>query len=1038
MQPVKLTMRYFGPYSDETIDFRKLTSAPVFLVSGNTGSGKTTIFDAMCYALFGQTTNDQDRDATALRSDFAPRDQETSVSFIFEHQGKTYQITRKPKQVLKGRGNKLVEHSTKVSLIYPLEDEQPQEISKINVANGFIEKLLNLSRDQFKQIVLLPQGKFRQFLESSSNEKEDLLRDLFNTTFYQQWAQLLKKRLAEQKKQHQTATTKVMAIKEGLTQIDATLPNEEWLAAVQQLNAQHEEKITSISQEITDLQQQTTKLNHQIDQQQRLVDAITEREQKQKELVELQEQSSKMDGLRDQIKRLTWYQGQQKDYLSYVHTQDDLQAEQTRLKDNQAQRKSLQKKQQELQTQAQQLAKTATQIEPLRERKTVLQNQLPQYEKKAHLAEQVTEQQAIVKKHQKTVKTTQQTIDQGRQRLQQIGEQLAKLGDLTTDKLALEKQHHQFENVESYLDDGHQHQQQIEKLKQRMADADNRLTDIKEHVERAQQRYQDLKDAHARSEIARLVMDLKPGSPCPVCGSVDHPHPATISADHQVVSNEQVDAANQELMHLQQKRATEQSRLGEWQTQVQQEQATLDKLLQTIAQLMDTDYTSWDAFQKGIANWQQQLQQQQKQLTTKEQQQSELQTEQTALQEKIADDEQQLARVQSTLEDARNELATTQATLHTTVENLPAEYADQRAAQEQLDQWQKQIDEFEQQQKDNQQQLTVLNGQVTANQQLIKDGQKDIDHYHDQLTTLKKQLSQALKEYSPELNWDFWQWANEHISKLTGIQQQWQDYQTKQAQLHSLLERLEQQIAGRSLPDVKQSQDQLAQLQGQVAELQQKKGELQNSSQTLQETYQQVLKINRQQNEELKKIQYLQTVSDVMNGNTDNKLSLERYVLQSYLNEVLQVANERLTKLTNGRYAFVLSDDQAKGNGTKWSGLEINVYDDNAGQQRSVRTLSGGESFMASLALALGLGEVIQERSGGIQVDALFIDEGFGSLDQEALSQALNALQTIRGYKTIGIISHVTELENQVPDQLQVISRNGVSHVSYRHEINNL
>ena len=223
-----------------------------------------------------------------------------------------------------------------------------------------------------------------------------------------------------------------------------------------------------------------------------------------------------------------------------------------------------------------------------------------------------------------------------------------------------------------------------------------------------------------------------------------------------------------------------------------------------------------------------------------------------------------------------------------------------------------------------------------------------------------------------------------------------------------------------------------------MSEGQQKKGELQGNLQSLQDIYQQVIKINRQQSNELKKIQDLQTISDVMNGNTDSKLSLERYVLQNYLNEVLRVANERLDKLTDGRYAFVLSDDQAKGNGTKWSGLEINVYDDNAGQERSVRTLSGGESFMASLALALGLGEVIQERSGGIQVDALFIDEGFGSLDQDALNQALNALQTIKGYKMIGIISHVTELENQVPNQLQVISQNGVSHVEYRHEINNL
>ncbi|KRM81443.1 exonuclease SbcC [Limosilactobacillus coleohominis DSM 14060] len=240
------------------------------------------------------------------------------------------------------------------------------------------------------------------------------------------------------------------------------------------------------------------------------------------------------------------------------------------------------------------------------------------------------------------------------------------------------------------------------------------------------------------------------------------------------------------------------------------------------------------------------------------------------------------------------------------------------------------------------------------------------------------------------------------------------------------------------MPNVEQTSQELAEEQRRLAEFQRQSGQLINELQNIVKIHDQVAKINRQQNSELKRVQDLQTVSDVMNGNTDNKLSLERYVLQSYLTEVLQVANERLAKLTNGRYAFKLSNEAARGNGTKWSGLEINVYDDNAGQERSVRTLSGGESFIASLALALGLGEVIQERSGGIKVETLFIDEGFGSLDQEALEQAMNALQSIKGYQMIGIISHVTELENQIPNQLRVISRNGVSHVEYRQEISSL
>ena len=181
-------------------------------------------------------------------------------------------------------------------------------------------------------------------------------------------------------------------------------------------------------------------------------------------------------------------------------------------------------------------------------------------------------------------------------------------------------------------------------------------------------------------------------------------------------------------------------------------------------------------------------------------------------------------------------------------------------------------------------------------------------------------------------------------------------------------------------------------------------------------------------------INELQTLTDVVTGNTENHVSLERYVLQAYFQDVLVAANVQLDRLTNGRYQFELATE-SHGAGAKWSGLEVNVYDDNAGRTRSARTLSGGESFMASLALALALCQIVQEQSGGIKIDALFIDEGFGSLDQQALEDALHSLQELEGHRMIGIISHITELEEQIPDQLIVRSRNGRSYVAYQHEI---
>jgi len=178
----------------------------------------------------------------------------------------------------------------------------------------------------------------------------------------------------------------------------------------------------------------------------------------------------------------------------------------------------------------------------------------------------------------------------------------------------------------------------------------------------------------------------------------------------------------------------------------------------------------------------------------------------------------------------------------------------------------------------------------------------------------------------------------------------------------------------------------------------------------------------------------LAQLSAVANGSGQQKLSLERFVLQTYLQKVLATGNTRLRQLTGGRYQFQL--DEAVGTYRNGTGLEINIYDDNAGKVRSVHTLSGGESFIAALSLALALAEVIQNQAGGIKIDALFIDEGFGSLDEDALAMAMEALQTVEGQsRMIGIISHVSELEEQLPAQLQVIPNgDGESHVQYQLE----
>ena len=197
--------------------------------------------------------------------------------------------------------------------------------------------------------------------------------------------------------------------------------------------------------------------------------------------------------------------------------------------------------------------------------------------------------------------------------------------------------------------------------------------------------------------------------------------------------------------------------------------------------------------------------------------------------------------------------------------------------------------------------------------------------------------------------------------------------------------------------------------------------------------YEKVHKILLAQADKLAELSQLKELVDAISGKGEQKLGFERYILQTYLQEVLVTANERLTQLTNGRYELCLNEEI--GRGASSTGLELDIYDEHAGKRRSVHTLSGGESFLAALALALALGEVIQKKSGGIQIEALFVDEGFGSLDQNALQSALEILQSIEGQnRMVGIISHVTELQTQLPYQLQVVATGERSTLRYRTE----
>lgn len=1033
MRPLTIELHYFGPYEHQVIDFTQFTDRSLFLVAGNTGAGKTTIFDAMCYALFGQTINDRDRSAAALRSDFAPADQETMVKFTFEHQDLKYQIMRRPKQVLKGRRGNLVEHNQAVDLIYPLESDHPHEITKIKEADTFITDLLNLTRDQFKQIVLLPQGKFRQFLDSDSNTKEVLLRDLFNTSRYEQWATQLKNDLREQKKSLTTQETKLQSLKETVTEIDAQLTTKEWLAEAKNYLARLKASLERLGDDEQQQQKKVDQLDAQLHTEQELKKNIEELAELVKAGERLQAQAEKIQETKQQVKILDWYQEHQTEYQRWKDGEKRLQkltADSNILHED---LRNLQKQHQTIETELQQTSKQQEEIDQLQTEVADLTNKLPLFDDRDKLRSTVDELQTNLKQQTKQQAVSQKKLQDAQQQLTVIANNLKEHENLGDVQVQIAKQEALQEKLTTAGKDLKQLETKLLSEKENCVKLKQEQGAAEKLVQKSQSRLDDLNDRFARHQIAILAQKLKPATPCPICGSLDHPHPASLADDGDLVTEAQVKAAT---VKAQQNRST----LDQLREQVRQSVAKIADLttqLETqqvyLAELLGDDELPQD-WEGQIENQAQKLAQMKTNLDRIEQQVKEWRQEEEELEQESKFSQEELDKIDESVNRCKQDLIAKQTILKEKTAALPAKFPTKEAADKQIqtDQltikaFNNQLESLQQQRQENAEKLAGTNSRIAQTKEELATQTTQQDNLHQYLVNL-------LAQYDVQLKWNFWQEASEQVATLSSLREQVTTFENQVQDNQSQQERLTKAINNHSMPDIALTQTKLNAEREQLRQYQQEIGQLTAQYKQLAETDQKIIKVVEKTGKLDQEINELQTLTDVVTGNTENHVSLERYVLQAYFQDVLVAANVQLDRLTNGRYQFELATE-SHGAGAKWSGLEVNVYDDNAGRTRSTRTLSGGESFMASLALALALCQIVQEQSGGIKIDALFIDEGFGSLDQQALEDALHSLQELEGHRMIGIISHITELEEQIPDQLIVRSRNGRSYVAYQHEI---
>lgn len=1023
MQPRTLRMKNFGPYLDETVEFGVFLDQGLFLVSGKTGAGKTTIFDGMTFALFGQTSGKL-RSGKEMRSLFAKDTEETEVTFSFSHGGLLYEVIRRPEQeVAKKRGNGTTKRAGKTILtVYDEAGNEKRQYTK-NVDQELYQ-LLHLTAEQFFKIIMLPQGEFRNFLIASSTDKEQVLRRLFDTEIYQNLQIWLKEQ----------ATSKSENIKAKQNQADALIDNFKWFkeAAVfpslTEAKSAWEQDLTALTATITrqteivsELVVAKNKAEKQYYQAEEVKHSFDELDKLLLQEIELDAKKIAISKKEAEKKWLLWLQEQMPlvNSIKLATAKVDLQADKLAIAKKEA-------------------GKNAQMLESWQEQREIIQTattNLEETKKKLHSLEVKLPQAELLEEQTEKLLAQKKTSDETQEKLVSINQDIAALQLSIFQKEQLTKKSDQWQTTMTALAKILQSVSDYEKLDKTQTSILEQLrltrkefikiqaikSKLETEVAEAKENYLLQKSNYAKAMIARLSLDLVAGEACPVCGATEHPNIMHQNMDLATVKESEValNAAEEEKTNLTKeltRTVAKQEQLTEEQQKIEKSLSEINVEMAALKEKIKIDFSTWQTIEEKedifpvIASFYEQ---------------------QERLGEEIQKAREEQSELKQKLDEQNNKLTHWTERYHEQINGLERFKGEVESLQTQVGKSNAAV--LRQKIKTYTDLIAALNHELQEDQiagETLKATAKsysaqikEISGYHNEAIEEVMRLTQQLEVNLTRAPREF---SKEQVMKLVvdekrldELTAEIQTYENKVFVLTEQKQKLQAKLKGKEMPQLAELATVYKKVQVQLSESQNRLlllKEQQKDNQELLEKLNTLVSFHEKALSELSEIEQL---SQVLSGKNMYKTSLERYVLQAYLAEILTLANVRLQQLTNGRYQFSLAEKSDGGRGQK--GLDIDIYDDNAGQTRRVQTLSGGESFIAALALALSLADVIQNRTGGIALDALFIDEGFGSLDEEALEMALEALSTLETEgRLIGIISHVPALKEKIGRQINV------------------
>lgn len=915
MRPLKLEISAFGPYAGKTVlDMDKLGTSGLYLISGDTGAGKTTIFDAITFALYGKASGDN-RSPDMLRSKYADPAMLTEVTLTFEYAGKEYVIHRIPPQIrAKKRGGGTTDQKAEVELIFP----DGRAVTYADDVKREINQLLGMDEDQFTQIAMLAQGDFMKILLSKVSDRQEIYRRLFKTEYYQHLQERIRSDANRARQESADIMKRINQYAGGIMCSSENpelenvrkarndeLPTEEIIELLERLIECDRSAYDELKRERKKLENDIEKLNK----------TLGETKIKQELAEELKKSERKFEKSIPVAEKLRF--------------------------------------------DCEELKKRLPEIEIMANTAALLENDLPEYDELDAVSGITAGLKEALSDLKKSLDSAKKQQSELRSSLALSAEQLEKLKDIG---LVIVQLHAEYESVQTRKND-------LTRLEKIMADFAVKRSAFAARQEEfliANEKYQILRSRYDEiylgflcNQAGILAGSLRDGDPCPVCGATHHPSPAKLEGE--VFTETELNKAKAESEKAQEslKRLSESANALSGQI-AEQEKIFCDGAVSLLG--MECDGNSAEFLRKAA---------------------DELKYSLTECAERSVELEK---KIQSAKKDSA------------TKEKLEKLLPELREKYEKIGE---NVNELTLAIASSEKEITEKTAHLKNMRAKLKfDSKSDAEKEIKKLITKKDKLSREIAD-AENIFWDAERLRTELEAKIQNLRKQLPDD----------LSKLEMSEEKSKLRELKAAMKKL------IAE-----GETVNSRIESNTAAQKNISAEAQAGKELdaKRI-WLQELASAATGNVSGKekVTLEAYVQASFFKRIIVRANERLRIMTDGQYELKRSEEAR--NKVSKSGLELDVFDHRNGTLRRAETLSGGEAFMASLSLALGLSEEVQCSSGGIHIDTLFVDEGFGSLDPETLNLAMKAISNLSdGDHLVGIISHVAELKNKIDKQIIV------------------